>query len=58
MKRNITFRNYINFVVLFFRLAWCPGWYKGIDHPTLWEKIYWRTSIKTAFVVAKGLCLT
>ena len=58
MKRKLTIKNYINFVVLFFRLAWCAWWYKGIDHPTMWQRIYWRVSLKTAFVVAKRLCLT
>ena len=57
MKRDLTYQNYINFVVLFFSLAWCSWWYKGVDKPTLWQRISWRVSIKTAFVVAKGLCI-
>ena len=34
------------------------NWYKGIDKPNLWQRIYkWRISPKTAYKVAKQIWL-
>lgn len=34
------------------------SWYKGIDKPTLWQRVYkWRISPKTAWTLANGIWL-
>lgn len=45
--------NTIQFMRLFFKLLGTPAWYKGIDHPTLWQRITWRTGPALAWEVAK-----
>jgi len=45
--------NTIQFVHLFFKMLGTPAWYQGIDHPTFWQRITWRTSPALAWKVAK-----
>ncbi len=42
----------IRFMRLFFKMLGTPAWYKGIDHPTLWQRITWRTGPALAWKVA------
>lgn len=51
--RNNKTMNIIRFIRLFFRMLGTPAWYKGIDHPTLWQRITWRTGPALAWKVAK-----
>lgn len=45
--------NTIKFMRLFFKMLGTPAWYHGIDHPTLWQRITWRTGPALAWKVAK-----
>ena len=52
-NKNKNKMNTIQFIRLFFKMLGTPAWYQGIDHPTFWQRITWRTSPATAWKVAK-----
>ena len=39
----------IKFIRLFFKMLGTPAWYQGIDHPTFWQRITWRTTVAGMF---------
>jgi len=41
--------NTVRFLRIFFAYLGTPAWYQGIDHPTFWQRITWRTTVAGMF---------
>lgn len=51
-------KNVVRCFFAWFTFVGTANWYKGIDKPTFWQRVYkWRISPKTAWTLAHGLWL-
>ena len=58
LKQPCTISKIVRCFIAWFTFVGTANWYKGVDKPTLWQKLYkWRISPKTAWKLSHGIWL-